>query len=168
MLDRWLKKKDFALYPPWGYILRRDQRVTHSEMQGVMPQRSARKWIGLIACMFMQVGLFMAIVPARAQHAPMLGLSHTHSAVQHELCSTPHDVKRPPAHQHSSHGAAGPQGDACCHIHQLLSDSAVQPVAQQEVPSLGIGARLFFFASDFGLRGAARSPLLRPPRLQTV
>ncbi|GBR08882.1 hypothetical protein [Gluconobacter frateurii] len=125
-----------------------------------------RRWLGLIACLLMQIGLMAGAFPAHAAtRAHVMTMDHCVSMAQHASIScVQHDMQammsEASSHHHDSHG----QG--CCHIHVASAEPALAfayltPLSTQ----IAISGR-FVQAGHPSLSGTDWIPTPPPPKSQ--
>lgn len=128
-----------------------------------MVRTQARIWIGLLACLLMQVGLLAGISPAQAQRE-----AQAHHAMMHHMatsCSEADAMDGRCMMTHPDSHTMPHDGDKCCHMHVAATDipapaDALHPVLQP------VGkAQSFSMSAQTGFAGADWLPPLRPPRI---
>ncbi|CAI9121576.1 hypothetical protein [Brytella acorum] len=115
-----------------------------------------RSWMGLLACLLMQVGLLSFVSPARAE------MPHAHGS--HTMMS--HHAGCGVASSADDRGACSPSHHhrmPCCNVHPVLPDVVVADDAQPVVLSAAERSRYGRPRYD-AVIGATSAPLLRPPK----
>ena len=124
-----------------------------------------RKWLGLIACLLMQLGLMAGAFPAHAAtRTHVMTMTHCASMTQHATvhCDQ-HDMQammsEAPSHHNNSHG----QG--CCHIHAASAEPALTLAHLTPLPAqIAISGR-FVQTGHPSLSGTDWIPTPPPPKL---
>lgn len=128
-----------------------------------MVRTQARIWIGLLACLLMQVGLLAGISPAQAQRE-----AQAHHAMMHHMgvsCSDADAMDDGQCMMTHPDAHPMPHGDKCCHVHVAATD--IPAPAEALYPGLrSFGkAQPFSMSAQTGFAGADWLPPLRPPRI---
>ncbi|GAN68818.1 hypothetical protein [Acetobacter orleanensis] len=122
----------------------------------------ARTWVGLLACLLMQVGLLVGVSPAQAQrevqaHKSMMRempVSCSEAKILHSHCGMTH-TKSP----------AMPHDDKCCHVHVAATDIPTPADMLSSVLRSVVRARSPILSAQTEFVGADGLPPLRPPRV---
>ncbi|AFW00366.1 hypothetical protein BAR24_05095 [Gluconobacter oxydans] len=131
-----------------------------------MLRTHTRRWLGLIACLLMQIGVMAGAFPAHAatrahtmtmDHCTSMTQSASVSCAQHDMQNMTSEAS---PHHHDSHG----QG--CCHIHATSAEPALAlahltPLSTQ----IAISGR-FVQSGHPSLSGTDWIPTPPPPKSQ--
>ncbi|MFE8871715.1 hypothetical protein ACE4RV_00780 [Acetobacter persici] len=127
-----------------------------------MVRTQARIWIGLLACLLMQVGLLAGIAPAQAQRE-----AQTHHNMMHHStmpCAQAH-MMDPQCMMTHPETRSIPHDDKCCHVHVAATDVPVPAEGQIFGLRPVVRGQTFSMSAQTGFAGADWLPPLRPPRL---
>ncbi|MCX2562058.1 hypothetical protein OQ252_11725 [Acetobacter farinalis] len=125
-----------------------------------MIRTQARIWIGLLACLLMQVGLLAGVSPAQAQRE----VQAHHAMMQDRTmpCTESMDAR---CMGQASHSRNVPHGDKCCHVHVAATDIPPPEAGPHPVYRPGARRQVFSVEAQADFSGTDWLPPLRPPRL---
>lgn len=131
-----------------------------------MVRTHARIWIGLLACLLMQVGLMLGTSTAQARtEAPhhmvmaMPHMAHHQKPDTTDCCSTSafHAIPHP---QQSSEG--------CCHTHVVSTEPMLTVASIQPSGPASLAARAFASGRHARFSGTDWIPASPPPKRHTI
>ncbi|KXV75824.1 hypothetical protein AD953_06125 [Acetobacter malorum] len=127
-----------------------------------MVRTQARIWIGLLACLLMQVGLLAGISPAQAQRE-----AQAHHVMMHHMAASCSEADAMDGQCMMTHPDAHtmPHGDKCCHVHVAATDIPAPAEALYPVLRPMVKAQSFSMSAQTAFAGADWLPPLRPPRI---
>ncbi|EHH68749.1 hypothetical protein [Gluconobacter morbifer] len=129
-----------------------------------MRRMHVRIWIGLVACLLMQVGLLATALPVQAasmQSSAMRHMTHCSSRpVAMPSCSS-HAMVMTPRHA-SSHGGS------CCHVRVSCGEPLLTLTETEAVPDPLWRAHILVQVIPPPLHGTDRIPASPPPKPLTV
>lgn len=135
-----------------------------------MLRTHARIWIGLLACLLMQVGLLLGASTAQARsEAPHMAMTHIAMTMHHmahhqkpdatDCCKTSafHAIPHP---QQSSEG--------CCHTHAVSADPMLTMASIHPSGPAHTAARVFASGLQGRFSGTDWIPASPPPKLHAI
>ncbi|GEB41851.1 hypothetical protein [Gluconobacter sphaericus] len=132
----------------------------------LMVRTHARIWIGLLACLLMQVGLLLSTSTVQARTAvPHQMAMVMHHKTHHQKPNSP-DCCNTSAFHAISYPQQSPEG--CCHTHAVSTDPMLTVTSIQPSSPVTLVTRAFTSGRHDRFNGTDWIPASPPPKLRAI